>query len=122
MATDHDLLDVAIVGGGVSGVYSGWRLLTGSPTQRAIAPKIALFESSSRVGGRLLSVVPPGIADTRVELGGMRFPSSHKRVKGLVAHFGLTPDLFPVAEPQNLVYVRGQRLRRHELTDATKLP
>jgi Flavin containing amine oxidoreductase len=120
--TDHDLLDVAIVGGGVSGVYSCWRLLTAPQAKAAVPPRIALFESSSRIGGRLLSVVPPGIPDTRVELGGMRFPSSHKRVKGLVAHFGLTVDPFPVAEPQNLVYVRGRRLRRQELGDAAKIP
>ena len=85
-------------------------------------PRIALFEKSSRIGGRLLSVEPPGIADTRVELGGMRFPSSHKRVKGLVAYLGLTVDPFPVGEPQNLVYVRGRRLRRRDLGDASKIP
>lgn len=118
----NDVLDVAIVGGGVSGVYSGWRLLTTARAKGAVLPRIALFEGSSRVGGRLLSVIPPGIPDTRVELGGMRYPSSHKRVKGLVEHFGLTPDPFPVAEPQNLVYVRGRRLRRQELADPQKIP
>jgi hypothetical protein len=122
MATDHDVLDIAIVGGGVSGVYSGWRLLTAPQAAAGPRPRIALFEKSSRIGGRLLSVEPPGIADTRVELGGMRFPSSHKRVNGLVAHLGLTVDPFPVGEPQNLVYVRGRRLRRRDLGDASKIP
>src|SRR5579884_2128607 len=56
--------DVAIVGGGVSGVYSGWRLLTAgageSPQLKKLAGKneklkVAVFEGTNRIGGRLLS-------------------------------------------------------------------
>ena len=42
--------DYAIVGGGISGIYSAWRLQAAYP-----AKSIALFESSNRLGGRLRS-------------------------------------------------------------------
>ena len=111
------MLDVAIVGGGVSGIYSGWRLRT-----QQSPPSVALFETSTRLGGRLLSVRPPGITDTSVELGGMRFTSSHARVCALVDLLGLKKDAFPVGQPENIAYVRGTMLRRHDLTDAAKVP
>lgn len=116
-----DVLDYAIVGGGVSGVYSGWRLLT-STSSGDRNPTVALFEMSERIGGRLLSVTPPGIPNTKVEIGGMRYTSAHRLVVGLVGHFGLTPLPFPVREPQNIAYLRGHRLRLQELTDAEALP
>ncbi len=115
-----DVLDVAIVGGGVSGIYSGWRLLT---AQQAQAPlKIALYEYSPRLGGRLVSVIPPGIPNARVELGGMRYTSAHKRVVGLVEHLGLKHDDFPVGKPENIAYLRGKMLRHQDLNDASVIP
>ncbi|MEO3959986.1 FAD-dependent oxidoreductase [Chromobacterium piscinae] len=39
--------DIAIVGGGVSGVYCAWRLKQTNPGQ-----KIAVFEASDHIGGR----------------------------------------------------------------------
>jgi monoamine oxidase len=116
-----DILDVAIVGGGVSGLYSGWRLLT-SAEQTGKRLNTAIFEGSPRLGGRLLSVVPPGIPNARVELGGMRYTSAHTRVAGLVAHLGLKADDFPVGQPENIAYVRGTMLRRKELTDPSLIP
>ena len=62
---DNRMLDVAIVGGGVSGVYSGWRLLT-----RGKRKRVTVFEASDHVGGRLLSVPAPGIPNLVAELGG----------------------------------------------------
>ena len=41
-------LDIAIVGGGVSGAYSAWRL----QQERGATESIALFEYSDRIGGR----------------------------------------------------------------------
>ena len=60
-------IDIAIVGGGVSGVYSAWRLQKANP-----ARKIVVFEASDHIGGRLLSVRPPDIPNMVAELGGMR--------------------------------------------------
>ena len=113
------ILDVAIVGGGVSGAYCGWRLLA---TASGPPPSIALFESSDRIGGRLLSAQPPGIPNTRVELGGMRYTPGHVRVAGLLRELGIPSTPFAVSEPENLRYLRGRSLRVQDMTDAGKLP
>jgi Flavin containing amine oxidoreductase len=119
-ADDTNVLDVAIVGGGISGVYSGWRLLTSAQTS---GQKVELFEASNRIGGRLLSVVPPGIPETRIELGGMRYnPNVHTRVARLIEHLGLETDPFPVSEPQNILHVRGRVLRNQDTSDPDKVP
>jgi protoporphyrinogen oxidase len=85
--TTKEILDVAIVGGGVSGIYTAWRLMhydaTTSETLREWANnrpdgklKIGVFERSSRIGGRLLSLVPPGLPNMRAELGAMHYTSN----------------------------------------------
>jgi monoamine oxidase len=117
----YPILDYAIVGGGVSGIYSGWRLLR--DTAPGSTPRIALFETSERLGGRLLSVTPPEIPTARVELGGMRYiDPAHEWVKALVEHLGLATENLPADEPQIICYLRGRMLRMFELTDASKLP
>ena len=119
--SSEPILDVAVVGAGISGLYSAWRLVAESGSQ-GTPPAVAVFECSHRVGGRLLSVIPPGIPQTRVELGGMRYTSSHKRVASLAEYLQLARDDFPVGQPQNIAYVRGKMLRRQDLVDANKLP
>jgi monoamine oxidase len=42
-------LEIAVVGGGVSGAYSAWRL----QEAQGVSDRIALFEYSNRIGGRL---------------------------------------------------------------------
>jgi hypothetical protein len=113
------MLDVAIVGGGVSGVYCGWRLLA---TASGPPPRIALFEASDRIGGRLLSAQPPGIPNTRVELGGMRYTPGHVRVTGLLRELEIPSTPFAVSEPENLRYLRSRLLRVQDMTNAGKLP
>ncbi|MBV9429166.1 MAG: FAD-dependent oxidoreductase [Bradyrhizobiaceae bacterium] len=113
---DNEILDVAVVGGGVSGVYSAWRLAA------ARAGKVCLFEQSGRIGGRLLSVTPPGLPHARVELGGMRFTSLHTRVKGLLEQLKIATHSFPVTKPQNICYVRGQRLRQQDTKNPALIP
>lgn len=72
-------LDVAIIGAGISGLYSAWRLLQEDPHL-----KIRIFEQGERVGGRLLTVdlLPAGAR--RAELGGMRFTDDQRLVRNLV--------------------------------------
>ncbi len=67
MANQQIDIDIAIIGGGVSGVYSAWKLKKQFPDQ-----KIVVFEGSDHIGGRLLSVKPPEIPYMTAELGGMR--------------------------------------------------
>ncbi|HEX3867235.1 MAG TPA: NAD(P)/FAD-dependent oxidoreductase [Gemmatimonadaceae bacterium] len=121
-----EILDVAIIGGGVSGVYSGWRLMrdSGPATfgNSGSRPRITVFEGSDRIGGRLLSVKPPGMPDTTCELGGMRFMSRHVIVSALVQYFNLETAGFPVYEPQNIAYFRGRQLRLADLTNPSAIP
>jgi monoamine oxidase len=114
----EQILDYAIVGGGISGVYSAWRLKESDSKL-----SIDLFEASDRIGGRLLTLVPPKIPSARVELGGMRYiVEEHPWVNALVNYLQLETEPLPADEPQNIAYVRGKLLRMFELTDASKIP
>ena len=129
-----EMLDVAVVGGGASGVYTAWRLATTDParspalTRTAAARgdgklRIALFERSGRVGGRLLSVRPPDIGDVVCELGGMRYMSSHVLVRSLVEKkLGLKTRDLPVDEDANIAYLRGRHLRHAQVRQGAGLP
>jgi monoamine oxidase len=119
----NEKIDIAIVGGGVSGVYSAWRLQKANPDN-----KIVVFEASDHIGGRLLSVRPPDIPNMVAELGGMRIlPSVQPLIKRLleVLNQELPPGQkietydFPVDKPQNIAYLRGRYLR---LSDFTQQP
>jgi monoamine oxidase len=113
------ILDYGVVGGGIAGVYSAWRLAKDSDSETSIE----LFEMSERVGGRLLTVVPPQMPSARVELGGMRYIyPAQAWVSSLVEHLGLETEPLPADDPQNIAYVRGVLLRMFELTDVSKLP
>ena len=90
--SDKEVLDLAIVGAGIAGIYSGWRLVTADPASLRILGRpvstgrrlrVTVFEGSQRVGGRLLSARAPDLSAI-CELGGMRFASSHKRVVSLI--------------------------------------
>ncbi|HEX8213196.1 MAG TPA: FAD-dependent oxidoreductase [Longimicrobium sp.] len=113
-------VDVAIVGAGVSGVYSAWRLKRADPSRR-----IVVFEGGNHVGGRLLSVRPPDIKDMVAELGGMRIlPAVQPLIRKLLQ--ALNDELpagqqietydFPVDKPQNIAYLRGVHLRNSDFT------
>jgi len=113
-------IDIAIVGGGVSGIYSAWRLKRRLPEK-----KIVVFEGSNRIGGRLLSVRPPDIDNVVAELGGMRIlPAVQPLIKGLLAELNQGPLKagpietydFPVDEPQNIAYLRGVQIRLQDFT------
>ena len=77
-ARDDRHLDVAIVGAGAAGTCLAYRLIQARPDWR-----IAIFERSNRVGGRLWSVNVDGLPHP-IELGGMRYLTSHPRVQSVV--------------------------------------
>ena len=58
--------DVAVIGAGIAGAYSAWRL-------RNQGKKVTVYEYSDRIGGRCHTVKFPGIPDVNLEMGAMRF-------------------------------------------------
>lgn len=124
---ENEQIDIAIVGGGVSGVYSAWKLKKQFPDQ-----KIVVFEGSDHIGGRLLSVKPPEIPNMTAELGGMRILENNQKLivdlihtlnRELPAEERITLYDFPVDEPQNLAYLRGEYLRLVDfVTNPDKVP
>lgn len=114
-------IDIAIVGGGISGVYSAWRLKQAYPKK-----KIAVFEFSDHIGGRLLSVAPPDIDNMVAELGGMRIlENTQPLIVALLKELNrILPKKdkietydFPVDQPQNIAYLRGIHLRLSDFTE-----
>src|SRR5436309_2472040 len=96
-------LDVAIVGGGVAGAYTAWRLRTANPQLR-----VRLFEMSDRIGGRLRSVAFPQEPHLFGEVGGMRFQTEQLHVAGAVKQLGLTKRGYPLFEPNDRLSLRGK--------------
>ena len=127
-----DMLDFAIVGGGASGIYTAWRLAnaTTDELKRIRAQiggkgplKIKVFESSDRIGGRLLSASPPSMADTPMEIGGMRFLDNQPLVRDLVAKLGVEHHEQVVDAPDNFAWLRRNLFVQSEFgAKAAELP
>lgn len=104
MSQEEVSYDVAIIGGGVSGLFTGYRLIHHNPSL-----KIAVIDSSSHVGGRLVSIPAPETGDRIItEFGGMRFPSTFPYTNKIVKEMGLEKIKFPVDSDINPFYVRGR--------------
>jgi monoamine oxidase len=106
-----DSYDVAIAGGGVSGLYAAWRLVEDAKARNAAPPSIVLFEADDHVGGRLLTWLPLGEAGgLRAEMGGMRFFEQQQVLWNLIAALGFGGDQlvpFPVDGPNLRLMLRG---------------
>lgn len=122
--------DVVIVGGGVSGLYTAWRILTGQPEGGHPAKSVKVLELSKRTGGRLLTWRPfPDNPGLHGELGGMRFFEQQQLVWSLIQFFVVDHQLQPpikffVADPNgnNLTYLRQRILKNADLSDPDKVP
>ena len=113
-------LDIAIVGAGVSGLYSAYRLMNEAAAADS-STKAQIFEMSHRIGGRLLSVTLPAM-DISAELGGMRYLDSQQIVTQLIENVfrdDLTHINFPMGDDSKLfVYLRKQRLIANQWVEA----
>lgn len=105
----HDL-DVAVIGGGVAGVYAAWRLRRERPELR-----VRLFEASERIGGRLHSVAFAQAPHLVGELGAMRFLEAHRHVSGLAAALGLSLRDYPIDREANRVLLRGANYAQKDI-------
>jgi monoamine oxidase len=109
-------IDVAIVGGGVAGTYAAWRLASEQPHLR-----VAVFEMSDRIGGRLRSIAFPQAPHLVGEAGGMRFLPAHKHVFNLVRQLGLPARGYPIQQPLDHLALRGRSFSYAEHGQPTKL-
>lgn len=120
--------DAVVVGGGAAGTYAAWRLMTGTVSEGSPIPQdpadrnIALFELSDRIGGRLESLLPPGMENLRAEFGGMGFTSNDTLVNAMVQQFSLPTGPFPLGGQSNLYYLRGVRFTVAQATDPSIAP
>lgn len=87
-------LDVAIVGGGISGLALAWRL-------RQIAPelRVCVLEADSRVGGKLLSErVKTEHGEFLIEAGPDSLLTQKREALQLIDELGMSDQLVPIAQ------------------------
>ncbi len=118
-------MEVAIVGAGTSGLYSAFRL---TADKKYKGSQVQVFDMNNRIGGRLESVIMPGM-NFWGEIGGMRYLTSQEIVTSLIEGYPTTePDLskrkpvlkdkmtpvdFPMGDPaQLLFYLRKQHFKQ----------
>src|SRR3954470_18082725 len=110
--------DVAVIGGGISGVYTAWRLKSSDPSLT-----VAVFEYGNRIGGRLYSYPMPGMPHIKAERGGMRWLEWHKIGGRLIAPMEVGTPVCPMGKDggaNNLRCLRRRQLRVKDLTDPAK--
>lgn len=127
-----DIVDIAIVGGGVAGAYAGYRLLRSNPSDHPVLADLCrrsgrnrlrteIFEWSERIGGRLWSVKLPGLPDVPAEMGGMRFLESMQNIYGLCKkELGL--DVVSFDFQDNIQFLRNRRFNFADYKDSSKVP
>ena len=104
-------LNTIVVGGGVGGLYTAWRLTGADGSEPTAAPEsVGVFERSKRLGGRIDSVSPPGMPDIKAEFGGMRYHESQRLITSLVDKLKLPSEFFQVNGKGALAYLKGQRV------------
>lgn len=116
-AKTDESCDIAIIGAGVSGTYLAYRLANEYPNAN-----ICIYETSNRIGGRLLTIHLPKMPNVPVELGGMRFSPAHKKVIALVDELKLPTKDFTSEKSDNILFLRGKRIRDSHVKTGADLP
>ena len=119
---DQLSMNTAIIGAGISGLYSAFRLVNpNGPDAPMPGDQVQVFDLSHRIGGRLESVRLPGMKIVG-ELGGMRYMSSHRIVATLIENVfknNITSIDFPMGNDDHLIaYLRKQRLKINSWEEA----
>lgn len=110
-------IDVAVVGGGVSGTYAAWRLASERKSS-----KIHLYELSDRIGGRLLSMTMPEMPHVQAEFGGMYVTESQAIVWKLLELLNLKTTVVDFTSPGIRAYLRDRHLLLSEFNQPDKVP
>lgn len=101
---------LVIVGAGVAGLYTAWRILLDTPEQHVL-----IVDRLNRTGGRLdsdLVNIPTaqGEATVRDEEGGMRFNYGMTELMSVFGALDLCDEIvdFPMSDPRNRFFLRGR--------------
>ena len=108
-------MGIAVVGGGIAGCYSAFRL------GRAGQGDVDIYEMSDRVGGRLWSVWLEGCDAAPAELGAMFFSSLQSNVHGLINDELKLPSS-QVEWKHGRHYLRGKYLTDDDYADPANVP
>ena len=120
------IIDVAIVGGGISGIYTGWRLLTADLTQYitergrgARCPPLRA-ERPDRRAGDLAGSPGDGRHQGRIRRDALPDqPAPGQRADRSV---GTGHPAVSVSGDENIYYIRGQHLRGRDFVDPDESP
>nr|WP_171136589.1 FAD-dependent oxidoreductase [Ruegeria sp. HKCCC1038] len=107
-------LDIAIVGGGVAGLFCAMRLSEAPNT------RVGVFEATDRIGGRLLSLHFPNLTSQTAEIGGMRLRRTDKHALKIVDEMIGREKLQDFAYSITGYYLRGQHFSK--LSEVTSVP
>lgn len=92
--TSNIIYDYLIVGAGIAGLYTAYKLNKKYPNS-----KICILEASEYIGGRISTEKYDGLT---FECGGARFNTEQKRIIKLIKELGLWDKVFPLN--RNSVY------------------
>lgn len=104
---------IAIIGGGIAGLYTAWRLLEQNKEQGKELFHVHIYEKERSIGGRIQSQ-KIGPLTFGAELGAMRFRRSHLLLNAVIAKLKIDSCQFNFPPP--VFYVRGRRLNNGEIT------
>ncbi|XP_033732013.1 achacin-like [Pecten maximus] len=114
LVVDETCHDVAVVGGGIGGAYSVWRL-------RNQGLNVGLYEYCDRLGGRFYTHTFTHAPDVPVELGAMRFSKKdHQLLYRTLQKVGLKTKPFldrDQVKNDAMYYMRGRYLRKTDFRD-----
>ena len=123
-----NIIDVAIIGGGVSGAYTAYRLMNTAPSESPVLQDILkqsgkeklnvrLIEMGDRIGGRLWSINLDGLPNVPADQGGMYFSDFHCNVHGLCTQeLNLETNETQVYSRSRLQYFRRHRFWAEDYT------
>jgi oxygen-dependent protoporphyrinogen oxidase len=102
MSNNKSYIDVAIIGGGISGLSTAWYLQKGDPSLSYV-----LLERGERWGGKIRTDTVDGYGDAPfvVEGGPDSFITQKPWAMGLARELGLGEDLLPTNDDQRKTYV-----------------
>lgn len=90
------MFDIGIIGGGISGLYTAYRLL-----QKNKLLSIMILEASDKLGGRISTIY--GEDDISYEAGAARFSEYHTRLIKLLTDLDLLSNRIPISSSINVV-------------------